>query len=67
MSSTSSGTGLSSESAMSARASCRLRETAMFAMFTPASPRMFPSRPIIPGVSSFTAKSMKRSTFTSIS
>ena len=29
-----------------------VRETAMFAMFTPASPNIVPTRPITPGMSS---------------
>jgi len=52
---------------MSARASGRFRDTAMLAMLIPASPMIVPTRPIIPGRSSFSAKSMERESSTSIS
>ena len=59
---------LSRVSAMSAPFELReRRETAMLAMFTCASPRRVPSRPIRPGRSSFTAKSMYGSRSISIS
>ena len=44
--------GESIESAISALPPSRFRETAMFAMFTPASPNSVPTRPITPGMSS---------------
>ena len=40
-------------SAISAFPPSRFRETAMFAMFTPASPKSVPTRPITPGTSSY--------------
>ena len=46
------GTGESIESAISALPPSRFRETAMFAMLTPASPNSVPTRPITPGTSS---------------
>ena len=46
------GAGESIESAISALPPSRLRETVMFAMFTPAAPKRLPTRPITPGTSS---------------
>src|SRR5204863_7045863 len=47
------GAGVSIESAINAWPPCRVRETVMFAMFTPASPKSVPTRPITPGTSSY--------------
>ena len=46
------GAGLSIESTISALPPRRVRDTVMFAMFTPASPISVPMRPITPGTSS---------------
>src|SRR5262249_19546942 len=46
------GAGWSIESAISALPPRRVRETVMFAMLTPASPKSVPTRPITPGTSS---------------
>src|SRR5437868_4038400 len=51
-STSSGGAGWSIDSAMSAFPPRRVRETVMFAMFTPASPNSVPTRPITPGTSS---------------
>ena len=48
-STSSGGGGESTESTISALPPRRLRETVMFAMFTPASPKSVPTRPITPG------------------
>jgi hypothetical protein len=53
MRASSSGVGSESiESAIRALPPSRVRETAMLAMLTPASPNIVPTRPITPGTSS---------------
>src|SRR5262245_10052304 len=51
-STSSSVAGVSIEKTINASPPSRFRETAMFAMFTPASPNIEPTRPITPGRSS---------------
>src|SRR5581483_8192512 len=53
------GAGVSIESAISALPPARLRETVMLAMFTPAAPKSVPTRPITPGMSSYSRKAMR--------
>ena len=50
-SASSGGAGESIENAMSAFPPAFVRETAMFAMLTPASPNIVPTRPMTPGTS----------------
>ena len=51
-STSSGGTGWSIERAINAFPPRRVRDTVMLAMFTPASPKSVPTRPITPGTSS---------------
>ena len=50
-STSSGGAGASIANAISALPASCVRETAMFAMFTPCSPNIVPTRPITPGMS----------------
>src|SRR5262249_179041 len=65
-STSSGGAGVSIESAISALPPMFVLDTAMLAMLTPASPKVVPTRPITPGLSSYRKKAIKGASSISI-